>query len=879
MPDSHPATASPLLARALVPQVCALLQSHKLCLCIAPAGYGKSALLEMLYPHLQQRGPLCLLRLTRADNTPLALLKRLTRALPPPASGDAVLPSFNGLLEYLQQQPCTLLLDDFHLADSAANSELCARLLDLIPPTVHILLSARSEPGFSYNKLLLSGQAQVIDLDRLRFSAAETARVLAAQSDGRALPEPLVATIFQRTEGWPVAVGLCALLLKKYGNADFLRGFSGRDLYLSNYLNEQVMLTLPDVLCRFCAQMSHFEQFSVALANAALDIDNAQAQVDELYRTKLFIDAVDRNNTWFRLHPMFREYLQSTRWQPDTAGRQTLFRRASAWAVRQHLPVQAIDYAIAAGDFGAVTHLLNESAQAFIRDQGLLPKLIEWCEKIPIDPSPASLHLHFWLAWSFTFSCLYSQAGHSISQLQQQIDSSRSLSRSERHQLQGRIRSISLALAIFSDNSDWTFREAEQWLATYTHSADPFDISVVAGGRFLSARLLLNASEARQSISTAKFHIARAHSSYGSMWINALDGLCEMEFGDYRVARHILQSAYDTLRELESEVSPIRSTVALLLAKTLYETGQVEQAHAILPDGLAHIDKHGLTESATAGITLEFRLALQRGPEHALYSLSKAEFLTSRYTPRLRFLLHKLRTELLLRSGDTALALAEASRAGVTIADDDILLAAIDSPLIQAEKQRLGILLLFHLGKYSRALPHITALLNDPATPQRALFYIDALLLSGALLLQTGDPQQACRQLTKALKKALTSGLLQIFIDQQALLEPVLKELLKRRQRAALLEEDSLMLQLEQTLALSPDHSAGSGLATQDFSERERELLRLLPSPLSVQEIADYVFLSKATIKWHLHNIYRKLGVKNRTGAIEAAARQQLLAP
>jgi ATP/maltotriose-dependent transcriptional regulator MalT len=36
---------------------------------------------------------------------------------------------------------------------------------------------------------------------------------------------------------------------------------------------------------------------------------------------------------------------------------------------------------------------------------------------------------------------------------------------------------------------------------------------------------------------------------------------------------------------------------------------------------------------------------------------------------------------------------------------------------------------------------------------------------------------------------------------------------------------------------------------------------------LSNKEIADSIFISLGTLKWHLHNIYGKLGVNNRYGA------------
>ncbi len=52
---------------------------------------------------------------------------------------------------------------------------------------------------------------------------------------------------------------------------------------------------------------------------------------------------------------------------------------------------------------------------------------------------------------------------------------------------------------------------------------------------------------------------------------------------------------------------------------------------------------------------------------------------------------------------------------------------------------------------------------------------------------------------------------------------------------------------------------------------REQQILRLLSANLSNQEIADQCSISSSTVKTHLENIYRKLGVDNRAQAISEA--------
>jgi LuxR family maltose regulon positive regulatory protein len=52
---------------------------------------------------------------------------------------------------------------------------------------------------------------------------------------------------------------------------------------------------------------------------------------------------------------------------------------------------------------------------------------------------------------------------------------------------------------------------------------------------------------------------------------------------------------------------------------------------------------------------------------------------------------------------------------------------------------------------------------------------------------------------------------------------------------------------------------------------KEAELLSLLEMGLSNQEIAERTEVSITTVKWHLRNLYRKLGVSNRNAALARA--------
>jgi len=60
------------------------------------------------------------------------------------------------------------------------------------------------------------------------------------------------------------------------------------------------------------------------------------------------------------------------------------------------------------------------------------------------------------------------------------------------------------------------------------------------------------------------------------------------------------------------------------------------------------------------------------------------------------------------------------------------------------------------------------------------------------------------------------------------------------------------------------------------LSERESEILQLLCDGLNYKAIAEDKFISPATVKTHIKNIYRKLEVNNRAEAVSKAHKQGL---
>ncbi len=76
--------------------------------------------------------------------------------------------------------------------------------------------------------------------------------------------------------------------------------------------------------------------------------------------------------------------------------------------------------------------------------------------------------------------------------------------------------------------------------------------------------------------------------------------------------------------------------------------------------------------------------------------------------------------------------------------------------------------------------------------------------------------------------------------------------------------------------ALGGDSETGRGRAA-GLTERETSILAAVARGLSNDQIAKELWVTQQTVKFHLTNIYRKLGVKNRTEATRLAYQQGLV--
>lgn len=84
-------------------------------------------------------------------------------------------------------------------------------------------------------------------------------------------------------------------------------------------------------------------------------------------------------------------------------------------------------------------------------------------------------------------------------------------------------------------------------------------------------------------------------------------------------------------------------------------------------------------------------------------------------------------------------------------------------------------------------------------------------------------------------------------------------------------------------VTLSPEaaqalvHASQQPQETEVFTEREREVLKLMVEGLNNAEIAERLVISLSTVKYHISNILMKLGVDNRVAAVTTALQKKMV--
>ena len=408
-PPTRPGTVP---RTALLPAL--LGGTAKLTLVDAPAGFGKTTLIAEWRESPAEPRPFAWVSLDGGDNDPtrfwgcvIAALRTLRPELG--AASEAVLANAGVALEDVALpllindlaallESVVLVLDDYHAVHEERVHDSLGFFVDRMPPTLHLVVATRSDPPLPLARLRARAELAEIRAAQLRFSDAEAAALMRAALDVELDPAD-VASLQQRTEGWPAGLYLAALSLRdRTDTRRFIASFAGDDRHVVDYLVAEVLAGQPDELRAFLLRTSILERFCAPLCEAVTGAEDAPAMVEWIERRNLFLVGLDNTRQWYRYHHLFGELLRQELRRTAPREVHELHRRAYEWFRGAGAVTEAVHHAAAAGRVEDVRELVEGNWNR-VFNQGRLETVGRWLDLLSPDVVAADARLCVARAW------------------------------------------------------------------------------------------------------------------------------------------------------------------------------------------------------------------------------------------------------------------------------------------------------------------------------------------------------------------------------------------------------------------------------------------------------------------------------------------------
>lgn len=830
----------------------------------APPGSGKSRVLCDARAALEAQGvPVAFLACAPDCTDPETFAERLrlaTSAALAPVTPESVIAGLCGIGP--NRQTAYLLIDDFHHADHKAQRQLIVESFHRADGSVRVLATARHRFRCGMGSLLIDGKMEEIGLAELAFTPSEARAQFPATL--RPDEEKALGSIIRRAGGWGAALAVVKRRLARGERLTEIAGeYSGTMREFTAYFEDALSLVPPET-AGLLLTIAPLEILATDLVEA---VTSRQAEFS-LMRAVDACPFVTFEKGLFSIHPLFRTYLTAVARQRDPQMVDLVLLTAADWHQSRHEWVAAASCRSKAGHGEEAARLLCRHADEIFAREGKSESLTSMIQQLTpiISRSPENL---FWISRSAVFHGDFGRVARLIDDPDTILGGSSTL----------RMQLINILLAFGFEEFDRVRQEGARWLVE-AEGAAPIDRATIAIALAMSCMAVLDPIKGTAAIDVARAETARSDSQYLRAWIAIVAALQLLDAG----------MTLDALRKLEhilSELDPgavIRPTIELLRAACLYDNGALDQAARLTDRYLLAGLRHGVADTAIAGIRVAVLIKSKREGVGAALALADSleETVEQRFGARARSRLRLLRIEVVLGYRDSPLGGAPALR----LADLDVLAqSGIRHCPAVAEQIRLA-LAGHHLaqGETRQAIAITSTIMTPAATNRRFRVHTEASILRAAAHLAEGDNVAAIKWLWTAIERAAPEGMRQCFIDNAILFRPLAPALMVHARRlqgsidpACIAVVEAMSSAWGVSFAVAEPAKEEDGPAD-PLTPVETRVLTFAASGLKNADIAAQMLIAVPTIKWHLHNIFNKWEVKTRTAAIAKARANGMLA-
>lgn len=900
-----PPTPQTLLQRDRIIKLLDRAYQVQLTLVLAPAGFGKSTALAQWLE--QREHHYTWLALDQYDDEPSRFWQHLYWACQ--RLGIAADQGLESLFEHMTgaaaqhccaylineferlqgDTPFFIVLDDFHCINNELIIKPFLHLLRYLPPSVNLIISSRVKPPLNLAQHRLRSGVLEIDADALNFSYEECAAFL-HQCAPSALGDDDLDLIFQQTQGWIGAIKLTGLSVAHRGSFSKIEYQKNAKKDLHQYLIEQIYNPLPADLKKFLLFTAQLPRFSSELINDAEVLPLAAE--DYIFRIEaagLFLTGIDAERQWFRYHDLFKTLLTS---RLSNDERRLFFgslARCKTWFVEHGFYEEALDLALALKDWHDVVTLYIRIMARFLQSGAGAASLSRLTE-VPG---------HIILASPYMSLC-YARSGSKAAG--------------------------DLSITQLLDNAERLVRETLQQLST-GKTIDSQDLRHLALGtrdeclsllaEILLYRSLLHAAlfdtQAEANTLREVLGLGQEHNRHQLMKINfALARSTLAEDGNLPKSIEYYKRAINLSIE-DKHLEYIIYCGMELLLKLSYQ-GKISESFSwneriwsfLREQGWSSIPELRLLRASELGIR-NLTMDLERS-EHIAEEIrtnlemgeAGREFIKDEKLIILRYLVqhHAAKREFdkaiqLLQSMERSVTPFRADRAiggffGISLGalrakvalqagqlgiavdwarSSETRLTGQSGYIVECDRLILAQIYI-HDERFEQADALLQSIREEAASGGRYFSQLKTLILEALLQSMSGNTDRATATMASALELSRTHCRAVLAFTEEG---PEVKRLLETCPANG--ADGDYRVSLLEHFRRNDEQSAGDKTDCATLSDKEQAILRLIKQGTTNKVISRQMNISIPTVKWHLQNIYRKLGVRTRTGAVFRAER------
>jgi len=838
----------------------------------APAGYGKTTLLEQVRAELAARGTLCVnVQVDRGAQFIDVLEEAVRASLGGAAQERASLVALgtarpiarlSGLLRELAAVggPVCLLIDDAHLAAASSDGDMVyERLFEGVPGGFPIVVATRDRSRLPTSRVRTRRGALELTADDLRLTLDEARELF-----GPAAPSDLLTGLLERTEGWPAAIHLVQISSVADGGVDGqLSTLSGSQSTISDYLSERVFRQMSGDQQAFLVEVAHLCRVHGDLADHVRQRDDSWRLLRELQLAGALLQPVDGEpgSGWFRVHPLFLEFLRYQQMFLGEAQVRALHLRAAEWHAGRGDLDAAATHAKAAQDFERAIAFIYAAGGVRIGLRSGAGYLRALMDRLPISLIYSRPRMK--LCWAFVLAKEGRQA-----EADRLFDEVAAVADPDDRDLDD---DIAITRALFRIYGDRAFTSADTARLHRVIEATPL-VELLVRGVLLNALCVVQMqagdfTAARRSAEDAMAYYRDNGSLYLQYCMHVYFAILDFEQGCLDDAFGEAQAASAMAHRSLPEDGRLKAIADALCSAVAWDQGAVETAADLNASALRSIDSwEGWSDVYLPAYWVGLELAQQHGGAQAVQDvLERAQRLVERRgILRLQRLLACRRLDLAVRTGDERAAgeLCDTVRALLDDSNVEVLLHWRGRQMAALALARYEIV----YGDLAVARQLIQTVLSATNLAGSIRFNLKAQILLVMARARAGDVREAMHTLQVAVAMGRRRMSMGAFLEEGERLGVAVRTIVREAGISQLSKEESDYI-AEILSRIGADRPSGSGL----LSAREREVLFELVGGSPNKVIARRLGLSEPTVKFHLKHIYSKLGVNKRGLAVLVA--------